>query len=355
VTAVVTTLLLALNLGLAPGVPAQPDDNPLAITDAMKQFLAENVPADADRQRQLQNLVRVVFLENALHFTYSTETRTAAETFEQRSGNCVSYTFLLIAMARHLGFDARLREVDIAPTWSRTGNVVSMFGHVNVGVFIGNDAYVVDLFPQVNRIMLGGRVVSDERALAHFYSNKGTIALIGGRWDEAIELLHRALSSDPTLPCGWANLGVTYSQSGKLALAEQSYKKSLELRPDDQSVMSNLSSLYARMGRDREARIWHERARKFLLRNPYFHFDEGAQAAEAGDYRRAIEQYRAALRLKPNEHNFQLAMAKAYVRLGDMGEAEKWLRSALKNAPDDSSRRLYSEKLSLLATRPMGS
>jgi transglutaminase-like putative cysteine protease len=115
-TDVVTTLLLALSLSLVPSAQAQLDDNPLAINDAMKQFLAEDVPGDTDKLRQLQTLVRVVFLENALHFTYGPETRTAPETVEQRNGNCVSYTFLLIAMARHLGFDARLREVDIAPT-----------------------------------------------------------------------------------------------------------------------------------------------------------------------------------------------------------------------------------------------
>jgi Flp pilus assembly protein TadD len=198
-----------------------------------------------------------------------------------------------------------------------------MFGHVNVGVFIGSEAYVVDLFPQVNRVLLGGSVVSDERAFAHFYNNKGTTALIDGHLDEAVEIYRRALSSDPTLACVWANLGAAYSQSGKLAAAERAYRKSLELKPDDQAVMSNLSSLYAKMGRDREARVWHDRARKFLLRNPYFHFDEGVQAEERGDYRRAIEQYRAALRLKPTEHRFHLAMAKAYVRLGEIGEAEK--------------------------------
>ena len=134
----VTTLLLAFVLaargaGEVP-VAALTDENPLQINDGIKQFLAEHTDPKLSSLEQLETLVRVVFRENALHFTYQLETRTAAETFEKRGGNCVSFTFLLIAMARHLGLDARFREVDVSPTWSRVGSVVSMSGHVNVAV-----------------------------------------------------------------------------------------------------------------------------------------------------------------------------------------------------------------------------
>jgi Flp pilus assembly protein TadD len=321
----------------------------------MKQFLGENVGSDSDSLRQLQTLVRVVFHENALGFRYGTETRTAAETFRYRNGNCVSYTFLLIALARQLGLDARFREVEIAPTFSRTGNVVSVFGHVNVAVFIGNQIYVVDLFPRVNRILLGGQIVTDERALAHFYNNKGTAELFAGDTDAAIAAFRRALEMDPTLESAWANLGVACARAGDTVAAERAYLRSLELQPGDQAAMSNLSNLYVRLGRTREARLWHERARKFLLKNPYYHYDEGVRAEESGDYRRSIDYFRTAIRLKPTEHHFHFAMARAHMRLGEMAAVEKWLRSALKVATDDEVKRRYGEKLGLLASRPQGS
>jgi hypothetical protein len=160
----VATLLLTFCLSLPTDLPIAPDDDPFKFTEDMKLFLEQNIDRSVDSVEQLRTLVRVVFQQNALNFTYVPETRTAAETFNKRGGNCASFTFLFLAMARHLGFDARFREVDIVPTWSQVGNIISMNGHANAAVFIGGQGYVVDLFPRVDRIDIRGRVVPDERA-----------------------------------------------------------------------------------------------------------------------------------------------------------------------------------------------
>jgi len=347
----VATLLLSFCLGFAADQPVPQVDSPLAINDEIREFLATRMDHSADPLSQLQSLVRIVFQENALNFTYVPETRTAIETFHKRGGNCISYTFLLIAMARQLGMDARFREVDIIPTWSKVGNIVSVIGHANAAVFIAGEGYVVDLFPRVDRIQIGGRVVSDERAFAHFFSNYGISELGAGHTLAAIGYLKKALEWDPTAAFVWANIGVAQSMSGAKDEAEKSYLKALELDPGEVIAMSNLSTLYENTGRPDLAKRYAAKVARFKQRNPYYHFSLGLQAYASGEYREAVEHYKAALKLKSAEHNFYLALARSYIQLGQMDKASSSLKLAVKNAPDEIMRGRYSEKLALLAAQ----
>jgi Flp pilus assembly protein TadD len=347
----VATLLLSFCLGFAADQPVPPADNPLEINDEIKEFLATKIDHNGDSLAQLHSLVRMVFQENALNFTYVPETRTAIETFSKRGGNCISFTFLFIAMARHLGMDARFREVDIVPTWSKVGNIVSMIGHANAAVFIGGEGYVVDLFPRVDRIQIGGRVVSDSRALTHFLSNRGVGYLAAGRSQLAVACFQKALDSDPTASFVWANLGVARAFTGASAEAEKSYLKALQLDPGEVVAMSNLSTLYENTGRQADAKRYAAKVAKFKKRNPYYHFSLGLQAYQSGEYKESIEHYKTALKLKSAEHNFYMALAKAYFQLGQMDKASESLKLALKNAPDNNSKDRYNEKLALLAAQ----
>ncbi len=342
------TLALAFWLSLTGQTLIPPDEDPLRVSDEMKQFLETKIGHPCDSLDRLQELVQVVFRDNQLKFSYAPETRTAAETFRRRGGNCVSFTFLFIAMARQLGLDARFREVDIVPIWGQVGDLVSLSGHVNVAVYIGGKGYSVDLFPQINRIDLGGHVVSDDRAIAHFYSNKGVEQLASGNPKLAIAFLEKALRSDPTMACAWTNMGVALTHIGEFQKAESSHQKALQVEPGDLVAVSNLASLYERIGRTRDAERCQEKARRLQEKNPYYHFNLGLKCFMSGQYKEAVAQYRVALKLKPKEHYFHMALAKAYIRLGEMDKGAACLKDALKNAPDDTAKRRYNEKLDWL-------
>lgn len=342
------TLALAFWLSLTGQALAPADEDPLRISDEMRQFLDTKFSRGCDSLERLQTLVQAVFRDNELKFSYEPHTRTAADTFSKKSGNCVSFTFLFIAMARQLGLDARFREVDIAPIWTQVGDLVSLSGHVNVAIFIEGRGYSVDLFPQVNRIDLGGRVVTDDRALAHFYSNRGVEHLAAGRPELAIEYFRKAVRSDPTMACAWTNMGVALTRIGAFRDAESSHQKALQVEPGDLVAISNLAALYERIGRTHDAGRYQEKARKLQQKNPYYHFSLGLKSYMAGQYREAVVEYRAALKLRPKEHYFHMALAKAYLRLGEMDKVGPCLKQALKNAPDENSKRRYNEKLDWL-------
>lgn len=343
-----STLILAFWLSLAGEVLVPLDEDPLRVSEEMTQFLETKIGRGGESLDRLQTLVHVVFQENALGFSYEPETRTAAGTFNKRGGNCVSFTFLFIAMARQLGLDARFREVAIVPIWGQVGDLVSISGHVNVAVNIGGQGYAVDLFPQVNRLELGGRVVSDDRALAHFYSNKGVEHLAAGRSQLAIAYFQKAARNDPTMACAWTNMGVALTRAGDLQEAEASHQKALQVEPGDLVAISNLASLYERLGRDRDAERYREKARRLQQKNPYYHFNLGLRCYLSGQYRESIAHYRIALKLKPKEHYFHMALAKAYIRVGEMDKVASCLKQALKNAPDENAKHRYNEKLDWL-------
>jgi len=345
-------LLVQPQVSFNPSAP-----NPLDISPEIRSYLDNKVHRNDAPMLRLQELVSTVFQDRDLNFTYSLETRNAIETFSARNGNCLSFTILFIAMARHVGLDARFREVEIAPTWSKNGQFVNLNLHVNAGVFIDGLAYAIDVFPVINRIEIGARPVPDERGLAHYYNNLGANELGKGNLDGAELWLRKALEVDPTTVGVWINLGAAQSQARQLKEAEKCYRKALELEPGNQAAMGNLAGLYELTGRSQEAKRLQAKIKQFREKNPYHHFNLGQQAYADGRYEESLVHYKKALKLKAREHNFHFAMARSFSQLGKVLEAENSLQLAVKYAADPANKARYAEKLELLKhirTQPGG-
>jgi tetratricopeptide (TPR) repeat protein len=341
------SLLFAIVLSTAQGA-AEPLPNPLELNAEMRRFLDKNVDRNLPPLGRLQALDIAVFRDNALGFSYRDETRTAAETFTSHNGNCLSFTLMFIAMARYVGLDARFREVDIAPTFSMTGKYSTLHQHLNAAVVMTAGFYVMDVFPGVNRVEIGGRLVTDARGLAHYYNNKAVDELGKGNIQGAESYLKAALESDPTTASALVNSGVIKMQEGRVQEAEGYYRKALESDKHDAAAMGNLVILLEHAGRLREANRYRAKAKAVWEKNPYRFFGLGMAAFEAGRYEESIQNYKRALKLKDKEHNFYFAMARSYLRLSQNEEAMKNLVLAAKYAPDSSKKDRYNQKLELL-------
>lgn len=342
--------VLVLSLLLLPqSSPAISLEDPIAISEEMRIYLDETIDSSQDEYGRLTQLVRVVFQENQLGFSYEKATKTAQETFRERSGNCLSFTNMLISMARYLGLEARFREVEIPPIWSRRGRVVVLNRHINVGVRIGAQGFVVDLFPEVNPIQIGGELVSDARGLAHFYSNKGAEFLANSSPALAAQYYQAAIGADPQAGFAWVNLGVARSHQGEIENSEKCYLMALKLDSRNAVAMSNLADLYRRIGRQDEAEKWASKVESFREKNPYYHFAQGERAYWDGDYEASVRHYKAALKRKSREHHFYFALAKAYFQLGNLDQVIQALENARKYAPDEGGRERYDQKLEILA------
>lgn len=71
----------------------------------------------------------------------------------------------------------------------------------------------------------------------------GAIALQGAKIDEAVQLISRAISVNPSNPVYFSNLGLALQYQGELDKAIESYRKALALKPDYADAWYNLHAL----------------------------------------------------------------------------------------------------------------
>jgi tetratricopeptide (TPR) repeat protein len=279
----------------------------------------------------------------------NSRTRDARETFRDRRGNCLSFTTLFVAMARYAGLGMQFQEVyGIPATFDEKAGLMMVNRHVNAAVVIQGHRYVVDFNPDVvDWLEHSTRLINDQEAHAQYLNNLGAEALSRRQGQQALELFQRSLSLAPTAYT-WANLGAAYSFLDDLQGAEESNLKALQLDRHERTAMLNLSQVYRRLGRLKQARRYQERAEKFRRKNPYFHYRLGKAAYSQGRFEEAAQHFRDAIKRKSEVDEFHFALARASLQLGDLDQVRKSLKKALRLASDAESRARYSQKLDLL-------
>lgn len=321
-----------------PAEPVPPDPIPrseiLALSPEMEAFLAEQVHGSTDDIR-LHSLLDALFERGKLDVSYSNErTTTAAQTFERRSGNCLSFTLMFATMARNVGLEVRFREVGEVLSWDQRGAVLLNNKHLYTEVPVGRDVVAVDFIPGANKRYRRPRLVSEDRVIAHFYSNLGAESLAAGEPERALAQLERAIAIDETFGWAWSNLGVSYRQLGKPERAEQAYLKAYRLDPTDATPLSNLAGLYAGQGKTFKAARLERRVERHRRRNPFFHYRLSLQASAAGRTEEAIRHLRRAVRRAPDDPGFRLRLAELYHADGRRRRAIRSLELALHHSRD---------------------
>ena len=189
-------LLAGEAFGAAASVPI-PADEILAMDDDMRAFVAEYVDLRSSPYVRLQQLLRAIINDGSFGLVYEEITRTASGTFKARNGNCLAFTNMFIAMAREANLEVSYQEVDIPPDWSMRGDAYILSRHVNVHVNLRSSGeHVVDFNIDDFKATYDRREISDERAFAHFYSNKAVEQLQAGDLDAAFTLLGTAMEHD---------------------------------------------------------------------------------------------------------------------------------------------------------------
>nr|WP_243436087.1 transglutaminase family protein [Acanthopleuribacter pedis] len=318
----------------------------------MKQFLDEHVGHVKNPGARLNRLIWVVFNNEFLNLTYeNTNTKTAAETFEERSGNCLSFTNMFVAMSRYLGFKVAFQEVSNVPTWDKHGNVVVLNRHMNAIVFLGGRQFPVDFNPDAVVDDRTSRIVSDRRALAQYYNNIAAEKFGQGKRHEALAWFKKAVEIDGKISFAWSNLGVAHQYTGNPDKAEACYKKALRVSRMEMTAMNNLERLYSKTGREELAEKYRHKVMRFREKNPFYQYDQGRKAFDRGAYQEAVTRFRKAIYRKPKTHEFHHMLAAAYHKLGKDAKAARSLREARGLAPDVFNKDRYSQKLETLAKK----
>ncbi len=342
-------LVLPVPAARTAGAGQARDVDILELSPEIARFLVRRVSPRQSAKAQVYALIDAVFGKKGLDITYeSTATRTAIETFKERSGNCLSFTILFVAMARHLGLDAYFEEVDEVISWDRRGEVVVRNLHMVVEVEYDNGHHLVDFLPEAEKRYRSVKRISDTRALAHYHNNLGVDALASGDVEQALRAFSDALATDGKFGYAWTNLGVAQRRAGDFEAAEQSHLKALELDHNEPAALANLASLYLAQGFADKAAPLKRRVDDHLERNPFHHYRQGLASVRGGDFATAIRRFRDAARRMPEESEFHAALADALARSGEPEKARKSLEKALELAEDAQEKERLRQELAAL-------
>lgn len=342
----------ALGAGFVPLPPADErslvDAGITALDGEMRTFLAREVTGRDDPTR-LRQLLSALLDGGGFRVEYGDDTRSAAETFHARRGNCLSFTNLFVALAREVGLEVAYQEVDVPPVWTAHAESLVVSRHVNAVVAARNGTtQVVDFNMAEFRAAYPRRAISDARAAAHYHSNLGVERLEAGDAAGAFERLTRALALDRTLAQAWVNLGAWYRRQGDLARAEASYLEALRIDPRELVATSNLGALHERAGNAALARWYARRAENFRLQNPYWRYERARTAYLAGDFTGAARQLREALRGAGTDPTFYSLLGMSYRELGRRDDARAAFARAVELADDPRLQSALRRKLDLL-------
>jgi tetratricopeptide (TPR) repeat protein len=240
------------------------------------------------------DVIQQAMFDRGFDFEYAEGlTLTAAEAFEQRRGNCMSFTALFVALARSAGIDAYLLYVRRTPEVEKEDDLVVINHHVVAAHRSPRKVRVYDFYLTTAEPFIQQHVIDDVLATAMYHNNIAGHAIREGDLAHAERNLRITTTLAPNWPPGWVNLGVTRFRSGDSEGALSAYRKVLELDPTHPSALTNMAYLYRELGWEEEANT-ALRAAAHRSNNPFTLIALADVEMFRGDYGKAADYLRRA-------------------------------------------------------------
>jgi Flp pilus assembly protein TadD len=342
--------------------PSQPVDADaiFELSPAMRAYADGELAALIKRRGIQKGLVEALNDRGELRLTYdSGGTRGAADTFDGRSGNCLSLVIMTAAFAKAIGLTVRYQSVEIEETWSRNGGMYFNIGHVNItlgraatslrfGQLENIRDTTIDFLPP-NELQ-GQRSIDipEQRIVAMYFNNRAGEALAGGAVNDAYWWVRAAILADPTFLAPYNTLGVVYRRHGNLMPAETALRTVLKYQPQNRLALSNLAIVLSDEGRGTEAQAIRATLAKIDPTPPFYWFEQGMAALEDGNAQRARELFQKEVDRAGDYHEFHFWLGVAFARLGRLDDARREMRLAIENSTGREDLALYTAKLEKL-------
>ena len=342
----------------APAAVAIEPDAALALSPAMRGYLAGrfvNRLHSGDKRRQLIDAL----YRGDLHLEYDAAyTRTAAEAFEARSGNCLALVLMTAAFAKELGLRVTFQSVIGEQAWDRAADLYIAIGHINLVLeepaepsgFIAttSSAMLVDFLPPRDARLLRTRMVDEKAVIAMYLNNRAVEALTQGRTDEAYWWARAALVRDPEQLESYVTLGVVYRARGQAAWADDALQRVLAREPEHLIALSNRVVVLRDLKRGAEADALAQRLAALDPHPPFSYFSAGREAFDAKRFDVARRLFAKEVERAPYHHEFEYWLAASYAALGDGERARQHLQRAMEVSTTRKDHALYEAKLDRL-------
>jgi len=329
-----------------------------ALSEPMRRYLEVEVETGIRAKGVRQALIDAV-TQGRLKLKYDSETtRTAAQAFDARAGNCLSLAIMTAAFAKALNMNVyyNVAEGDL---WSRASDIYFLNAHVNVSLaqrlseartrYDAATLMTIDFLPGGEIAGLRTREVDERTIVAMFMNNRAAEALVGGRLNDAYWWAREAVRQDPRFMGAYNTLGVVYLRRGETAMAERIFSRVREREPDNTRALANLALALGRLGREAEAAAVEDQLARIERHAPFYFFQRGLAAMEAGDYPAARALFQKELDRVPDYHEFHFWLGLAELQLGNVPGARAQVAAALENSTTRHDHDLYAAKLQRLA------
>jgi predicted Zn-dependent protease len=331
-----------------------------ALSPAMRHYVQHDIGTPGPGRDVRRILFDALYRRDKLQLEYDAAmTRTAAETFAARSGNCLSLAIMTAALARELKMPVIFQQVQMDEVWSRAGNLYFASNHVNLALgrpLAGQNPYsfttmdvanslTVDFIPIPPKARENARPLTEQTVLAMYLNNRAAELLAAGQVDDAYWAARQAASADPLFTNAYNTLAVIYQHHGNLQPAEQALRYALSQQPDNTIYLSNLAQTLENDNQPDEAAQLRARLARLEPYPPFYFFTQGQEAMKLGDYGRARALFERELERVPDYHELHFWLALANYQLGNLRAADRHLALAMENSTTRSDHALYSAKL----------
>jgi Flp pilus assembly protein TadD len=331
------------------------------LSPAMKAYADRELSALAQMRDPRRALIEALYQKGRLRLDYdSSFTRTAAQAFDARSGNCLSLVIMTASFARYLGLPVSFQAVLTEDIYSRSGPLLVASGHVNLVLgapvrrtFSRDDdeTLVVDFMAQSDLRGQRTRPLDESTVVAMFLNNRAAELLALGQLSGAYAYARSALQLEPTYRNAVNTLGVIYNNAGHSAAAGASFRAVLAADPNHLGALTNLLGWHRRLGHHDEAATVAHRLEQLQPDPPFRLYAQGLEAMRNGDFARAQALFVRELRLQPFQDEVHFGLAQAYLRLGQAAAAERHLQLARDLSNTRTMHERYSAKLEQLRTQ----
>lgn len=161
-----------------------------------------------------------------------------------------------------------------------------------------------------------------------------------GRIDEGIGLLESAKPSSLQAAL-LALLGDAYLSKGDAAKAEENYRLALDKQSDAPAALLGMAQIAESRGDRKAVALYLARARPLVARSPDALYQFAVIALKSEALADGLEALRQAVKLRPDQPVYFLALGDAWLKKPDLFEAEQAFRRGLELRPADPLAQMY--------------
>lgn len=324
-------------------------ESPLRISPETRNLLHQRVGYAGTEKSRLLKIVRYIADAGGLGFQYQTQsTLTAEKALVAKRGDCMTYSNLLVAMARTLDVPVRFVRITQLPvSWEAGGR---FFESSHMAVALGREA----AWDQAVVVDFGNTHTSpwrfslyddmtDEDAFVLYQNNVAVQSMLAGDMVTAERILRFFHQHAPRIPEINNNLSLVLMQTGRDREALDLLEASVEQFPRFRPLFANAVQAAHRVGDEELAKTLEARGKELLEDEPAWNFNQGMRQYHARAYSTAALRFEKALSADPDNVRLLAWTARAHLAAGNLRRGLEQVERIRAGPPSETRTQLLED------------